>query len=409
MSKLTVDQINLADHAFWRRADRDESFATLRRERPVSWHDFPAGTPEAGMQGFWALTCYDDIVRVSGDSKTFISGKGTIIADQSVQEAREEGWFLNMDGTEHFKLRQVVAKAFSPQNVAKLKDTAIRYAHQLVADVREKGACDFATQVAQPFPVQVIGDYLGAPKEDRAHLHRLTVTALGGDVPELGGAPAIIAAFAELNDYGMRLASERRARPKDDILSQILEAEVDGRKLDDREAGRFFQLLLTAGMETTGTVGGQMMRAFLMYPEQMRLWKENPDKVAPTGVEELVRWTTPVMQMRRTATVDTEIAGQAIKAGDKVVMYYYSGNRDESRFDDASALNVLRNPNPHMAFGGGGRHTCLGAHLARLELPQLAAEVLSQLTDIQPVGEAKLIPSWFVNGLASLPIRYRAA
>lgn len=409
MAPLTVDKINLTEPDFWRRDDRDASFATLRRERPVSWHEFSPNGPEAGSKGFWAVTKYDDIVKVSSDSKTFVNGKGTIMGDQSIEEAREEGWFLNMDGTEHFKLRQIVSKAFSPQTVGIMKEAAARYATELVTAVKEKGECDFAKEVAQPFPVQVICDYLGAPKENRTRLHELTVIALGGDVPEFGGVEAIVAAFAELNDYGTQLAKERRKNLQNDVLSIILSAEVDGRKLTDREAGYFFQLLVTAGMETTGTVGGQMMRAFLQHPEQMQIWAADPQAVAPTGIEEIVRWTTPVMHMRRTAAVDTEIGGQPIKAGDKVILWYYSGNRDEAKFENANSVNVLRNPNPHIAFGGGGRHTCLGAHFARMELPMLAAEALAHLKDIELAGTPQFIPSRFVNGLASLPIRFRAA
>ncbi|MDR0242925.1 MAG: cytochrome P450 [Burkholderia sp.] len=408
MNKLKASEINLTDPNFWKRADRDDAFATLRADLPVSWHDFVSG-PEVGMKGFWAVTRYEDVVKVSTDSRTFISGESTYIGDQTREEAQQEGWFLNMDGTQHFKLRQVVAKAFSPIGVQKMRDTAARYAEELILAVKEKGKCDFATEVAQPFPVQVVCDFLGAPKQDRKHLHELTVIALGGDAEEVGGVEAIPGAFAELNAYGMQLAKERRRDPKDDILSLILSAEIDGNKLSDVEAGYFFQLLVTAGMETTGTVGGQMMRAFLQFPEQMEIWRKDPVGVAPTGFEELVRWVTPVMHMRRTAAEDTEIAGQRIAKGDKVVMWYNSANRDEAKFENANTFNVLRTPNDHLAFGGGGRHTCLGAHLARLELPYLAAAALKHLRNIELAGEAKLIPSRFVNGLASLPISFQPA
>ncbi|CDZ53602.1 cytochrome P450 [Neorhizobium galegae] len=404
---IDVNEINLADHSFWRRPDRDEGFAILRRKRPVSWHEFPEG-PEQGMQGFWSVTRYDDIVAVSQDAKTFRNSPTTYIGDQSVEEARQEGWFLNMDAPEHFKLRQVVSKIFSPTGVQTLARTAAQHAEGLVLAAKEKAACDFATEVAQPFPVAVICDILGAPASDRKHLHRLTVTALAGDAPEMGGADKVPAAFAELNVYGAELSRERRKNPKDDVVSLFIATEIDGRKFNDDEVGYFFQLLVTAGMETTGTVGGHMMRLFLENPDQMAIWAADPDAIAQTGVEELVRMVSPVQHMRRTAAANIEIGGQQIAEGDKVVVWYNSGNKDDARFENPFSFDVKRNPNPHIGFGGGGRHTCLGAHLARLELPMLAKASLQHLKNIEPAGDAVFVPSRFVNGLASLPIRYTA-
>jgi cytochrome P450 len=407
MNPLSVDEIDLTDIEFWRRSDMDTSFATLRRERPVSWQTFDPSGPEGTMKGFWALSRYDDIVRVSSDSKTFINGQSSILQDQTVAEAREEGWFLNMDGTEHFKLRQIVAKAFSPQSVQVMKEVAVRYAHDLVAAVKEHGECDFAKDIAQPFPVQVICDYLGLPTENRKRLHELTMIALGGDAPELGSGEGVVAAFKELNDYGRTVSAERRRNPGNDVLSVIQGAEVDGHKLNDQDVGYFLQLLLTAGMETTGTVGGQGMRAFLQFPEQIQIWKDDPVGIARTGFEELARWVTPVRYMRRTASVDCEVGGQQIASGDKVVMWYGSANRDETKFENADKFDVRRDPNPHLAFGGGGRHTCLGSHFARMELPLLFAEVFKNLGNIELAGEPHLLPARFVNGLASLPIRFK--
>lgn len=409
MSRIDVESINLADMEFWKRRDREAAFAALRAEKPVSWHEFPEGSPEYGSEGFWAVTRYDDIVGVSGDAKTFISGQGTIVGDQSVESAQQEGWFLNMDAPRHFKLRQVVAKAFSPQGVTKMSQVAKQYAHQVVADVKHRGECDYARDVAQAFPVEVVCDFLGAPKENRRRLHELTVTALAGDILGEYAVDAITGAFAELNDYGHQLAKEKRKNPGDDILSMILATEVEGKRLDDIEAGYFFQLLVTAGMETTGTVGAHAMKCFLEFPDQMKIWAQDPTGVAATGFEELVRWVTPVMHMRRTASRDTEIAGQRIAEGEKVVMWYNSANRDETKFDKPYDFNVLRSPNPHLGFGGGGRHTCLGAHLARLELPFLLAETLTQLKDIEFAAEPQMIPSRFINGISSLPIRFKAA
>jgi len=409
MSRIDVDSVNLADMDFWKRPDRDESFAALREHKPLSWHEFPEGSPEYGCKGFWSVVRYDDITAVSGDAKTFISGEGTIVGDQSVEEALQEGWFLNMDAPRHFKLRQVVARAFSPQGVTKMSEVAKEYAASVVASVKDRGECDYAKDVAQAFPVEVVCDFLGAPKENCRRLHELTVTALAGDVLGANAIESITGAFAELNDYGRCLAAEKRKNPGDDILSMILATEVEGKKLDDVEAGYFFQLLVTAGMETTGTVGAHAMKCFLEHPDQMKIWANDPAGVAVTGFEELVRWVTPVMHMRRTASRDTEIHGQRIAAGDKVVMWFNSANRDAAKFENPNDFDVLRSPNPHLGFGGGGRHTCLGAHLARLELPFLLAETLKQFKDIELAGAPEMIPSRFINGIASLPIRFKAA
>jgi cytochrome P450 len=237
-------------------------------------------------------------------------------------------------------------------------------------------------------------------------MHYLTQHALAGDAPELGGPASVPQHFKELNDYGTSLARERRKAPKEDLVSFLHTVEVDGQRFTDEEIGFYFQLLVTAGMETTGTVGSHMMRLFMENPDQMALWAADPDGIAPTAVEEMIRLVTPVMHMRRTAAADTEIAGQKIAAGDKVVMWYISGNREASKFDAPDEFRVQRNPNPHMAFGGGGRHTCLGAHLARLELPIIAKLTLEHLRAPEPAGDAVHVASRFANGLLSLPVRF---
>lgn len=402
---MDVDKINLTDPAFWAGPVNAEAFATLRRERPVSWHEFLDG-PEKGMRGFWSLTRYDDIVTVSQNSALFRNQPSTYIGDQSEEEAQYEGWFLNMDPPRHFHLRSVVQRIFSPKGVEQFQAIAETHAKALVESAKAKGTVDFAKEVAQPFPVAVICDILGAPPSDRARMHYLTTHALAGDAPELGGPASIPAYFKELNDYGTSLARERRVAPKDDVVSHLHAIDVDGRKLTDEEVGYYFQLLVTAGMETTGTVGSHMMRLFMDNPDQMRVWAAAPDEVSKTGVEELVRLVTPVMHMRRTASADTEIAGQRIAAGDKVVMWYISGNRDETKFADPDRMDVRRNPNPHIGFGGGGRHTCLGAHLARMELPILIKQVLRNLQSPEPAGDPVYVASRFANGLVSLPVRF---
>ncbi|MDP5348679.1 MAG: cytochrome P450 [Paracoccaceae bacterium] len=402
---MDATKINLTDPAFWQGPVNFDAFAALRRDLPVSWHDFVEG-PEHGMKGFWSLTRYEDIVAVSQNAGLFRNQPTTYIGDQSEEEAQAEGWFLNMDGPRHFMLRSVVQKILSPKGVEKYRANAEGHATALVMAAKEKGEVDFARDVAQPYPVAVICDFLGAPPSDRKHMHTLTQHALAGDAPELGGPASVSAAFKELNDYGTALARERRRAPKDDFLSYLHTVEVEGRKFTDEEIGIQFQLLVTAGMETTGTVGSHLMRLFMENPDQMALWATDPVGMAPAAVEEMVRLVTPVMHMRRTAAEDTEIAGQKIAAGDKVVLWFISGNRDETKFDAPDAFRVQRNPNPHIGFGGGGRHTCLGAHLARMELPILARLTLEHLGMPEPAGEPVYVASRFANGLLSLPVRF---
>lgn len=402
---MDLSDINLTDPHFWKSGDRVEAFRALRDHCPVSWHEF---TPNSGVDaaGFWAVTRYDDIVAVSTDSKTFINELGTGLRDSTKERARIEGWFLNMDAPEHFRLRKIVSKAFSPAGVQKMRALAESYAKELVSTAKAAGGCDFAKDVAHLFPVAIVTEYLGAPQAYRSRLQELTMTALSGD---LSGAANAASAFDELNEIGAELARERRKVPRDDVISTILAAEVDGHRFSDLEVGYFFQLLVTAGIETTGTVGAQLIRLFLENPDQMAIWASDPDTVAPTGIEEAVRVVTPIIHFRRTASVDTELNGQSIRAGDKVVMWYTSGNQDERKFDDPLRFDVTRNPNPHLGFGGGGRHTCLGAHFARMELPFLVKETLRQLGKIELVGEPVFVKSRFVNGLASLPVTFKAA
>ncbi|MFB9981308.1 cytochrome P450 [Mesorhizobium kowhaii] len=400
---MDLADINLTDPVFWRSANRVEAFRVLRDESPVHWQEF-AKNSGVDAKGFWAVTRYDDIVTVSTDAKTYVNGLGVGLRDSTRERARVEGWFLNMDAPEHFRLRQVVSKAFSPAGVQKMRALAESYAKELVAKAKADGGCDYAEDIAHPFPVAIVTEYLGAPKDYRARLQELTVTALSGDV---SGAESAASAFDELNNIGAELAAERRKKAQDDVISIIVAAEVDGHRFTDLEVGYFFQLLVTAGIETTGTVGAQLLRLFLDNPEQMAIWAADPDGTAPTGIEEAVRVITPIIHFRRTAAVDTVLNGQPIAAGDKVVMWYPSGNQDERKFADPLKFDVTRNPNPHLGFGGGGRHTCLGSHFARMELPFLVKETLQQLGKIELSGEPIFVPSRAVNGLKSLPITFK--
>ena len=401
-----LNDVSLVDPAFWRRPDRDRVFEQFRRHAPVWWHP---DTP--GVRGFWSLTRHAEVERVSRDWKTFCSGLGTSIPDEPVALAVTLGGMLNMDAPEHVRLRKVVNYAFAPRSMRSLTQMIDECAKQTVASVAERGECDFATDIAQPFPVKVICRMLGVPTEDWKELHHLSTVALGADGLEIaegdeGREQMALDAFYALNAYGEALCRQRRQRPCDDLITAIANAAPDGERLSEREVGVFFQLLITAGVETTGTAVGQGFLAFHRFPEERQRWQRNFEPLTPTAVEEIVRYSTPVIHFRRTATRDVQLGGQRVREGDKVVMWYLSANYDETVFSDPYRLDLSREPNPHVSFGGGGRHFCLGANLARLEIQYLFKHLFDSLPDIEVSADPVFLPSRFVNGLLSLPCRY---
>ena len=318
---------------------------------------------------------------------------------------------LNMDAPEHVRLRKIVNHAFAPgaiRGIGALVDACARETLDRVAD---RDGCDFVTDIAQPFPVKVICTLLGAPPNDWDELQRLSTLALSADGMDLSQnsesrEQMALDAFYRLNEYGGSLARERRSQPRDDLISTIAKASVNGEQLDEEEIGIFFQLLVTAGIETTGTAIAQGFLALDAFPDQRRQWQANFEPLAPSAVEEIVRYSTPVIHFRRTATRDVNLGGASIHEGDKVVIWYLSANRDETVFKHPYCLDLGRTPNPHVGYGGGGRHFCLGANLARMEITALFRHLFSRLPDIEVSGEAVTLPSRFVNGLLSLPCRY---
>ena len=404
-----LDSISLVDPAFWRRTDRDQIFEQFRQRAPIWWH------PDSdGVKGFWSLTKHADVDFVSRDWKAFCSGLGSSITDEPVALSRALGGMLNMDAPEHVRLRKIVNHAFAPRSTRAMTSDIDECARQTVDAIAQQGECDFATDIAQPFPVKVICQMLGAPPDDWRELHRLSTVALGADGLDIAEGDqsreqVALDAFYALNQYGTEMSKSRRKRPRDDLISTIAAAEVDGDRLSDEEVGVFFQLLITAGIETTGTAVAQGFLAFSKFPDERRRWQDDFDALAPSAVEEIVRYSTPVIHFRRTATKDVELGGVAMSAGDKVVMWYLSANRDASVFVDPFKLDLARQPNPQLSYGGGGRHFCLGANLARLEITAMFKHLFERLPDIEVNGEATPLPSRFVNGLLSLPCRYTPA
>lgn len=379
-----------------------ELFARLRREAPVCRH------PEDGGPGFWAVTRYDDVVTVSRDSATYSSfAGGTMIADATPEQlfvVRQ--MMLNMDPPQHTKLRALINKGFTPRMVALLQERVAELARAIVDRVLPRGECDFVSDVAGELPSYVIAELMGIPLEDGRELYRLTERMHTADRSSEGLAKGT-QAIVEMMSYASGIRDEKRARPANDIASTLLAAEVDGEKLTDLEFDMFFLLLINAGGDTTRNLVAGGMLELLRHPEQLRLLREDPAKL-PVAIEEMLRFTSPVIHFRRTATRDVELGGQRIAAGEKVVVFYSSANRDESVFPDADRFDVTRTPNEHVAFGGGGVHYCLGANLARVEIRALFGEVLSRLGDVELAGPVERLRSNFINGPRRMPVRFTA-
>jgi cytochrome P450 len=280
-------------------------------------------------------------------------------------------------------------------------------ARQIIGAVSQQGGCDFAADIANRMPMGVICDMLGVPEADRNHLQHLTVTALGFGDAEIGGYRNSFQAFLDLNAYGESLARERRRTPGDDLISVLVAAKLDGERLSDFDIGIYFQLLITAGIETTASSIAQGMTFLARHPDQWRDWRDDYEKLVGPALEEIVRYASPVVHFARTAAVDTEIGGHRIEAGQRVVIWYNAANRDEAVFADPDQFNIRRSPNDHLGYGGGGVHHCLGMHLARREMYHFFKVLFATLPDLEPELDAmRPITGMFINGIRSLPCTY---
>jgi cytochrome P450 len=410
---LSVDDIRLGDIEQWMRPDREGIFAKLRAERPVSFHEEPVPPPDLGFDfpqgpGFWALTRYADVMQVSRDPDTFHSAPTSTVGDMPAEIAEWLGSMINMDAPKHTKLRLIVNRGFTPRQVAKIDDSVRQQATDIVDRVAPLGECDFVSEIAAALPLQIICDMMGIPREDIKHIFELTNTILGvGDPEYVQTMEQLMAAGMGLFQYGLALAQDRLDNPRDDITTQLMHAEVedeDGKhRLTTGELGSFFLLLVVAGNETTRNAISHGMRALTDHPDQRKVWTSDLETVSPTAVEEIVRWATPVINFRRTATRDAVVGGQEVKPGQKVVLFYNSANRDERAFPDPFRFDVLRTPNEHFGFGAGGPHFCLGANLARREIRVMFEELLRRLPDIEITGEPDMLQSNFIHGIKRMP------
>ena len=409
----TTADIDLYSPDTYAEAMPHEAFARLRAEAPVSWQR----EPEDGVQpwidsdrpkGYWAITKYEDIVTISGDNNLFSSWTGgTNIPDLGPDGvAIIRTLMVNMDPPQHTKYRRLVSTGFTPKMINALEPHVRQITNRIIDSVAARGSCDFVTDIAAQLPLAVISEMIGVPEQDHARVFDWSNRLIGFDDPEYNtSAEDGQTAAMEMFLYANQLAVERKAAPKNDLVSVLMAADVDGESLTEADFDGFFILLAVAGNETTRNLISHAMLALIEHPEQKQKLIADPS-LMPAAVEEFLRWGTPVIYFRRTATADTVVRGQAIKAGEKVVMYYPSGNRDEAIFEDGDAFDVTRSPNPHMAFGGGGPHFCLGASLARLEIRVMFEELLRRLPDLELDGPVVRLRSNFINGIKHMPVRY---
>jgi cytochrome P450 len=396
-------RIDLLDPASFAHGQPWEQLRWLRENEPVHWHPEPAGG-----RGFWALTGYEDVRAVGRDPALYSSVPTIMIADpapgQTLEVFGDHAMMLTLDPPRHTQYRRLISREFTPRAARALAPRIAELAAQIVDAVIERGECDLVADVAGELPSYVVAELLGLALDDGRKLYALTETihAAPESVPPGAGASAVMQMFA----YAQGVIREKRARPRDDLATKLLNAEVDGRRLDDIDFQLFFLLLVDAGGDTTRNLLGGGMLALFEHPDERRRLERDLARLLPTAVEEMLRFVSPVVYMRRTATRDTELGGQKLRAGDKVVMYYGAANRDASVFREPDRFDVGRRPNPHVAFGGGGAHFCLGAHLARVEIEAMLREILLRLPDIEPAGEASWLPSTFISGPKRIPVRF---
>jgi len=390
--------IDLLSPASFATGQPHEQFDWLRRNDPVHWHQ------EADGPGFWAVTRHEDVRRIGKEPGTFSSEPTTMIPDQTGVDMAGHRMMLMMDPPLHTSYRHVVIPDFLPKAVRELTPRIELLAGHIVDGVITRGECDLVEEVAGLMPSYVIAEMLGIPRSDGVELYHLTEAIHAA--PESQAPGAGMAAVASMFNYAHQVWVDKTAHPRDDLASRLATSEVEGRPLDEIDFNLFFLLLVDAGGDTTRNLVAGGTLALMEHPAQMNRLKSELNGLMPTAIEEMLRWVSPVVHMRRTATLDTTIGDREVLAGQKVVMYYGSANRDPSVFDRPEAFDVGRRPNDHVAFGGGGPHFCLGANLARMEIRVMFEHLLDRMPDIHLDGELERLQSSFINGVKHIPVAF---
>jgi cytochrome P450 len=410
-------EADLGSLDFWAQTaeERDRYFAHLRRDAPISRHDPPEdllGMPEETRTPYWAVVRYEDIRRVSRDPATFRSGAGVQFADAPPELLEASQSFLAMDAPRHTKLRGLVSAAFTPRQVKRIEDGIRANANRIVDEAATTGGGDFVELIAKRLPLQTISDMIGVPEADRERVVAAADNLIAAADPETLGTErspleVLSASLWTITEFASELAKERERNPGDDLMTALVQAEVDGDRLTHAEIGAFMVLLSVAGNDTTRHTTSHAMRALTANPDQRAILTSDLAARLPDAVEEFVRWASPVMTFRRTTSKEVELNGHTLPPGEKVVMFYPSGNRDERAFKNPWKFDITRNPNHHLGFGGGGPHYCMGASLARTQLKAIFSEIFRQIPDIE-AGEPELLRSAFIHGVKRMPCTFTA-
>jgi cytochrome P450 len=409
---VRLDEIDLASHD----AFVDEvplwAFRELRERDPVHWQ------PEPGPnRGFWAITRFHDIEDILRDPRSFSSARGITLEEQDEEEVEARRSMIDMDPPRHTRLRRLVSKLFTRSAVAEYEGFVREQARLVLDRALPQREFDFVEEVSRELPIRVLARIMGVPSKDLPMCIELGDAMIAQADPEYSRAvidkedtseyrllPFRSPAAAELMHYGHGLAEERRIEPREDLITKLVQAEVDGERLSEREFDNFFCLLIVAGNETTRHAISHGVRALHDNPDQWQRLRDEPE-LMPLAAEEILRYGSPTMHFRRTATNEFEIHGTTIRPGDKVVVWFVSGDFDAEVFPEAERFDVAREPNPHMAFGSGGPHVCLGAHLARLEVRVMFEELVPRLRSLEVTGPVERLRSNFINGIKHMPVR----
>jgi len=408
------DPADLSSLEFWSgtAADRERTFAELRAHRPISWHR-PVKNgmfEDPNDEGFWAVVRHADLVEVTRRPGDFLSGRGITFESLPVEVLDAAQGFIAMDPPRHTKIRRLLAAAFTPKQLARIDEHIVANARRIVDGIADKGEVDFVSEVAALVPMHNICDMVGIPEEHRRTIAYESQFADGWRDPRLlqGADPLerVFQTVTTVHGVAHELIAARRRKPENDLMTAMVQAEVDGERLTDDEISSIFALLIIAGNDTTRQSTSHGLKALTDFPDQRAWLMADIDARMPLAVEEIIRWATPIMTFRRTAAHDTELGGQQITEGDKVIMFYSSANMDTEVFDHPERLDLSRSPNKHVAFGGGGIHHCLGAQLARRQLAATFRELLTRLPDIHSVGEPELGNGNFFHTVMSMTARF---
>ncbi|ADG80396.1 Cytochrome P450 monooxygenase OS=Tsukamurella paurometabola (strain ATCC 8368 / DSM / CCUG 35730/ CIP 100753 / JCM 10117 / KCTC 9821 / NBRC 16120 / NCIMB 702349 / NCTC 13040) OX=521096 GN=Tpau_3821 PE=3 SV=1 [Tsukamurella paurometabola] len=390
----------------WSERRPEAEFAELRKSAPVWWQDIPPGTTGFDDGGFWVVSKLEDIKAISRNPKQYSNWENGAIVRFGPEIEREQidvqrMLLLNMDPPQHTKTRRIISRGFTPKAVQSLHDALAERAEQIVHEARKSGGGDFVEQVASELPLQAIAELLGVPQEDRKKLFDWSNSMMAYDDPEFEGN--YMTAMTEFMGYSWNLAEERRGCPMDDIVTSLIQADIDGEALGSDEFAFFVLLLAVAGNETTRNAISHGMKAFVDFPEQWEIYKEQRPRTAP---DEIVRWATPVSVFQRTALEDVQLGEQTIKKGQRVALFYASANFDEDAFEDPFTFNILRDPNPHVGFGGSGTHHCVGANLARLEMDLMFKAIADVMPNLRQIEEPRRLRSGWLNGIKHWKVAY---